>query len=180
MPTKEHFGLPPEPRQLFSIVRRRNELVALGCVVIFQADRAAISITTVPLPLAGNEPNRGAIKRLTESWHRLGSASAASEDTLYDLLVVLIETVPDLSSEPSPPLLPVEWGKEFKPVRATQAHPRAYKGTKYQPRKMPLPKLLDLRPYLHDPGSITESSCRYTAGCHKRNADLNDRVMQKQ
>jgi hypothetical protein len=154
MPTREQFRLPQESRQLFSIIRRRKELVALVCDVTFQADCVRLSIRKAPFPLVASEPNRGAIKRLTESWHRLGSASAASEDTLYDLLVVLMETVPDLSSELGPPLLPAEWGKEANPIRATQAHPRAYRGTKYQPRKVPLRKSLDLRPHLHDPGSI--------------------------
>ncbi len=154
MQTLNQTGLPAESRQLISIIRRRNELVSRVCDIAFQADQQSVAIRTAPFPFPGGAPNRGTIKRLTESWHRLKSANAANEDTLYDLLVVLIDTIPDLSSEVGPPLLPAEWGKEVKPAPATQAHPRAYRGTKYQPPKTPISRTLDLRPYLSDPGSI--------------------------
>ena len=154
MQTPEQNGLRQESRQRISIIRRRKELVELVCDIAFQADQQSVTIRTIPLPLSEGAQNRGTIKRLTESWHRLKSASAASEDTLYDLLAVLIDTIPDLSSEVAPPLLPAEWGKEVKPARAAHAHPRAYRGTKHQPPKMPISRTLDLRPYLCDPGSI--------------------------
>src|SRR5258708_26513829 len=41
-------------------------------------------------------------ERLQESWRYLAKVKAADEDTLYHVLVVAIESVPDLSIEASP------------------------------------------------------------------------------
>ena len=46
-------------------------------------------------------------ERLQESWRYLANVKAADEDTLYHVLVVAIESVPDLSIEASPPPLPL-------------------------------------------------------------------------
>jgi hypothetical protein len=79
---------------------------------------------------------------------------AADEDTLYHVLIVAIESVPDFSIETTPPPLPAEWVAGSFTARATSAHPRAYKGTKHQPPKDRSLAPIDIRPYLCDVGSI--------------------------
>jgi hypothetical protein len=111
------------------------------------------TITQVPLSQV-NRPLYPGKERLSTAWRHLAAAKASDEDTLYHLLVVLIETVPDLKSEERPPALPQNWGEQARKLQATPAHPRAYSGTKYQPPKSSQLGPIDIRPYLCDPSSI--------------------------
>ncbi len=92
--------------------------------------------------------------RLLASWARLGQATGTDQQTLSDLLVVLLETVADPDrAQPSNPL-PALWNAAPAPPKATRAHPRAFKGTKFQPPKASILPPTDLRPYLCDARSL--------------------------
>jgi len=152
MQTSQTIRSMAEPLKLISIVRRPSELVALVGATNDIAESGSPAICTIQLNKVQQSLYEAA--PLKEAWQHLAEASTMSENTLYNLLIVLIETVPDLSRESNQPLLPKEWGEEASPVRATQAHPRAYKGTKHRPPKEPTHRTIDMRTYLCDPGSV--------------------------
>jgi hypothetical protein len=152
MQTSQTIRSMAQPLKLISIVRRPSELVALVGATNDIAESGSPAICTIQLNKVQQSLYEAA--PLKEAWQHLAEASTMSENTLYNLLIVLIETVPDLSRESNQPLLPKEWGEEASPVRATQAHPRAYKGTKHRPPKEPTHRTIDMRTYLCDPGSV--------------------------
>ncbi|QOY91861.1 hypothetical protein [Paludibaculum fermentans] len=86
--------------------------------------------------------------RLLASWQKLGVVRAADAETLFHVLVVLLETVPELPSAGVVDPLPSGWSETEVPVRATAANPRAYRGTKYQPPKRRRLPETDVRPHL--------------------------------
>jgi hypothetical protein len=92
--------------------------------------------------------------RLLESWGHLSEVSAPDEQTLYGLFVVLLETVPDRFSAKNVSPLPTEWSSVPVPPKATQAHPRAFKGTKCQPPKAGRLPQTDIRPHMCDARSL--------------------------
>ncbi len=121
---------------LISIVRRPGELFAL----VSERDTKAEEPQTVrdQVHAARSRVSRSLYPRkekLQESWRYLAKVTAADEETLYHVLIVAIESVPDLSIAATPPPLPLEWGAPQVRPKATSAHPRAFKGTKYQPPK---------------------------------------------
>lgn len=123
-----------QPR-LISIVRRSGEMLALMSELDPKAEEPK-TFEIKSIPLARVKPSVHPSKeRLQESWRHLANVKAADEDTLYHVLVVAIESVPDLSIEASPPPLPLDWGARPLRAKATSAHPRAFRGTKYQPPK---------------------------------------------
>lgn len=133
--------------QIISIVRRPEALAAVtmnetGLVPLAQLKSA-------------NYPGK---PRLEASWQYLGRARAASADTLYHVLVVLLETVPDTSPDyrtaPIDPL-PAGWIEAPVSVRPTAANPRAFKGTRFQPPKARLLPEIDLRPHLCHARTLT-------------------------
>jgi hypothetical protein len=138
--------------RLISIVRRPGELVALISEPNAE-DPKSFEIKSIPLDAVKRSlfPRKA---RLQESWQRLANASAADSDTLYDVLIVAIESVPDLSTASTPPSLPANWGAVPSTPKATSAHPRAFRGTKHQPPKGPRLAPLDIRPHLCHPGSM--------------------------
>ena len=94
-------------------------------------------------------------QQLERSWQALESVAAPNVETLFHVCVTLLETV--VGTEETPDLLPLlTWHRETAapPRKPTAAHPRAYKGTKTQPPKLPLPETVDLHPYLRDHHSI--------------------------
>ena len=84
---------------------------------------------------------------LMHSWDALSRARYLDQETLEHLLNVLLHSVPayNASQYPLKSLELKEKGPSFTP---TAAHPRASKGTKDRPRKIPQPEPTDLRPYL--------------------------------
>lgn len=152
MQTPQILSTSAQRQQLISIVRRSNELIALVCKPNAGAEEDVPVIQSVPLE--GVRRSLKVTNQLAEAWRCLSAAKSSDEKTLYDLLIVLMETVPDLSSASSRQRLPNGWGKEASPVRATQAHPRAFRGTKFKPPKESQQQQFDIRPYLCDAGSV--------------------------
>jgi hypothetical protein len=87
---------------------------------------------------------------LTASWNYLSCVDELNAETLFHILVVVINTIWEpLESEFVLPNLPPE-NITKQVIKPTAANPRAYKGTKY---KLPKPKIIsqfDLRLYLCD------------------------------
>jgi hypothetical protein len=138
--------------QVISIVRRHTELFALiskrvggeeGGSEVAWARLAELKESIYP-----------AKERLLDSWRRLGAITAVDEQTLYDLFVILLETVPDPSSSENVSPLPVEWNTVPVLPRATRAHPRAFKGTKFQPPKVGRLPQTDVRLHMCDAHSL--------------------------
>jgi hypothetical protein len=152
MQTSQNINSLAHPLKLISIVRRPSELVALVGATDSIPENGLLAIREIPL----SEVHRSLYEaaRLLEAWQHLAKASTVNENTLYNLLIVLIETVPDLSRESNQLLLPKEWGEEINPVQATQAHPRAYKGTKHGLPKEPTYRKIDIRTYLCEAGTV--------------------------
>ena len=140
--------------QLISIIRRPGEVFALIRMRTAHGGSAA-SFETKSVPL--EQVTRAmfpAKDRFQESWHRLSQISVADEETLLHIFIVLLESVPDFSSEKKADPWPADWGAQPTAPRATAAHPRAFKGTKHRPPKSSGFPRFDLRPYLCDSGSI--------------------------
>ncbi len=138
--------------RLISVVRRPGELVALISEPNAE-DPKSFEIKSIPFDALSRSllPHKS---RLQESWQRLANANAADSETLYDVLIVAVESVPDLSPATTPPPLPTNWGAVPATPKATSAHPRAFKGTKHQPPKGTRLAPFDLRPHLCHPGSV--------------------------
>jgi hypothetical protein len=137
---------------VISVVRRPGELVSLISEPSAE-DPKSFEIKSTPLDAVNRSlfPRKA---RLQESWRRLANANAADADTLYDVLIVAIESVPDLSPARTPPPLATNWGAVPATPKATSAHPRAFKGTKHQPPKGTRLDPFDVRPHLCHPGSM--------------------------
>lgn len=144
-------GTSSQRQQLISIVRRPKGLIALVRDPDSGTD-AAPAIQSLPL-----EQVRPASKKtslVAEAWRCLSTAKSSDENTLYNLLIILMETVPDLSGAEHRQRLPNGWGEEAGQLRPTQAHPRAFRGTKFKPPKEPQQQRFDIRPYLCNAGSV--------------------------
>jgi len=152
MQTPQILSTSAQRQQLISIVRRSNELIALVCKPNTFTEEAVPVIQALPLEQVRRSLN--VTNLLAGAWRNLSTAKSSDEKTLYDLLIVLMETVPDLSSASNRQRLPSGWGEEAAPIRATQAHPRAFRGTKFKPPKESQQQQFDVRPYLCDPGSV--------------------------
>jgi hypothetical protein len=140
---------------LISIVRRPGEIVAfISKPDLHDALSSAFQTESCRLVDIRRSlyPRKEALEH---SWQYLSKVKGANEGALYHVLVVLIETAPDLSIEnPSPPV-PLNWSVDQPArARATSAHPRAFRGTKRQPPKSPRPVAIDLRPHLCNAGSL--------------------------
>jgi len=152
MQTPKLLSASAQRQQLISIVRRSSELFALVCEPNTGTGETIPVIQSLPLERVRRSLN--VTSQIAEAWRSLSTAKSSDEKTLYDLLIVLLETVPDLSSASNRQRLPNGWGEEAAPVRATQAHPRAFRGTKFKPPKESQQQQFDIRPYLCDPGSV--------------------------
>ena len=89
----------------------------------------------------------GSNPELWAAWNALASVTAWDAATARHVLTVLLETVPSGDDAGEIPAL----GPDVHPApapRATAAHPRAYRGTRYKPPKPPRPEPVDLRRYL--------------------------------
>ena len=84
---------------------------------------------------------------LWTAWRALESVDRWDETTLGHVLTILRTTVPCAESPSDLPSL----GPEVHappPLRATAAHPRGFRGTKYRPPRAQQPEVVDVRPYL--------------------------------
>lgn len=110
------------------------------------------TLLEAPLNTLGADINRR-YKQLLESWNALGTIQAWDHDCLFHLLIVLLETAPlFLPPERHKKLPPLPF--EPPPRKATAKHPRAYRGTTFQPPKTKSLSNLDLRPYVCEPNHL--------------------------
>lgn len=89
----------------------------------------------------------GTHPELSRSWRALEAVRDWDDETLGHVLTVLRGTVPNQDTPSDLPLLRSNVQEPSEP-RATAAHPRAYRGTKYRPPKPRQPDKVDVRPYL--------------------------------
>ncbi|MHB8694307.1 MAG: hypothetical protein ACYDHH_23960 [Solirubrobacteraceae bacterium] len=86
---------------------------------------------------------------VSAAWASLGAVSEWDGRTAARVLMVLRETVSAVDVEPAlPPLTGAV--RRVAVRRSTAAHPRAYRGTRYQPPSPRQPVAVDVRPYLRD------------------------------
>ena len=157
--------------RLVSIIRKSQELVALISGIQAKASerknevipnsRSSIDQNgqfpqTIEQPLCKIRqalfPKRD---QLLQSWKRLENVETLNEGTLLDVLLVLVETIPDTSQKLGS-LPPLDLGSEPRSFKPTEAHPRAYKGTKCRPPKDKQFPQTDLRPYLSQPIAVEQ------------------------
>lgn len=157
--------------RLISVIRNSQELVAL--ISGIQEKASEESKETIPNSISPSDQNgqfsqtieqplckiRLALfpkrDQILQSWDRLENVETLNDETLLDVLLVLLETVPDTTQKLSSlPLL--DLGAEPRPFKATEAHPRAYKGTKCRPPKDKQFPRTDLRPYLSKPSAVNQ------------------------
>lgn len=94
---------------------------------------------------------------LISSWKLLASTKKLTSEVLIALLVVIENTVPKNHLNDNAPALVL--AKPVLPHKRTAAHPRGYKGTKYQPPKQRQSILGDLRPALNSKKQTFEILC---------------------
>ncbi|MFT3693604.1 MAG: hypothetical protein QM831_10725 [Kofleriaceae bacterium] len=93
-------------------------------------------------PLAPDSRNE-----LWSAWNALEAVTTWDATTLRHVLTILRETVPSADQPEDLPALRPRTHVPPEP-RATAAHPRAFRGTKYRPPRPHQPDAIDLRPYL--------------------------------
>ncbi|OKH34222.1 hypothetical protein NIES2101_39350 [Calothrix sp. HK-06] len=147
---------------LLGIIRKTDRLIALVSSVKHQFDLSSDNLSTMGIdsekslyeiiesPLELLAPSIFAKKeQLIASWNYLSCVDELNAETLFHILVILIETAPDLlESEVTLQPLPVDSSKQI--IKPTAAHPRAYKGTKQKPPKPKAFSKTDLKLYLCD------------------------------
>lgn len=146
---------------LVSIIRKPHRLVALVSRVLRHIDpvndvpatlgidsgSGLYEIIESPLELLTSSlfPKKD---ELAASWNYLSCVDELNTDTLFHILVVVINTICEpLESEFVLPNLPPE-NMTKQVIKPTAANPRAYKGTKYKPPKPKVISQFDLRLYL--------------------------------
>jgi hypothetical protein len=135
---------------VISVIRSPNDLY-LRISQRASNHEAGTSFETTSIPLAQIKRSVYPAKdQLQESWRYSSEVKAVDAQTLYHVFVVMLETVPNVSSDEIVEPLPTEWDATPVPIRATQANPRAFRGTKYQPPKARRLSQTDIRPHLCD------------------------------
>ena len=151
--------------RLITLLRRSRgatgnvELVAVTCRSVEAPQSSGSRVVAWPewelevVPIEALAPSTAKeAAPVLAAWKALAQVRAVGAETMTDVLTILLETVPDLRSGASHAAVPrVE---AVKPLRATAAHPRSFRGTKYKPPKRAKPPALDLRPELIDQGSV--------------------------
>jgi hypothetical protein len=139
--------------QTIAILRRHDELVALEscrkCEIA--APRYGDSLVVDPYeeriaPLDEvTDLGRDYLREIQVRWQRLASVTVLDQSVVSDMRVVLAVTIPD---DVQPIVDP--WRRPVVPKlpRASAAHPRAFRGTKFQPPAPPQVPAVDLRPHL--------------------------------
>ena len=92
-------------------------------------------------------------KVITDAWAELKSVRDFDHRTLANIQTILSETITDPMADTSG-IPQLEFTESPPPPKATAAHPRAYKGTKYRPPKPAQQAAIDLRPHLSIPASV--------------------------
>jgi hypothetical protein len=147
---------------LINIIRKPHGLVVLVSRVLAHIDRendifSMLSVNStlglyelVEYPLELLMPSLFTKKdELIASWNYLSCIEELNAETLFHILVVVINTVGEpLESELAVPALPSDISRQV--LKVTAANPRAYKGTKYKPPKLRVISSVDLRLYLCD------------------------------
>ncbi|GEA11019.1 hypothetical protein [Alteromonas sp. KUL49] len=108
---------------------------------------------------------------LISSWRLIGSTKKLTPEVLIALLVVIENTVPENHLNDNAPAL--DLAKPVLPHKRTAAHPRGYKGTKYQPPKQRQNFLGDLRPALNSKKQTFEILCECWKLLPKVNIEAN-------
>ncbi|MCM8538497.1 MAG: hypothetical protein NE334_21310 [Lentisphaeraceae bacterium] len=93
--------------------------------------------------------------RLVGAWERVSKFKSWNAEGLFDVLLVLVETEFYLSPQDQKLALICFSEEPVKP-KASAAHPRGFKGTKFQPPKAASLREVDLRPYLCDRKSLNK------------------------
>lgn len=92
--------------------------------------------------------------KILSAWNDLSKVEGFDQKTLEQVLFIIKESQLDPFTELiNIPILVLE--QPEKVIKPTAAHPRAYKGTKYQPPKLKQPKEINLQPYLCDEKNIS-------------------------
>jgi hypothetical protein len=147
---------------LLSIIRKPHGLVALVSRVLDNVDLkndvpATLRINSrlgcyeiVESPLELLRPSLFSKKDpVIASWNYLSCVDEFNSETLFHVLVVVINTVWEpFGSDLVLPNLPSD--RAVRVIKPTAANPRAYKGTKYKPPKSKIISQFDLRLYLCD------------------------------
>lgn len=135
-----------------SVVRRPDEIVVRFAtrspevgVGREAVGRDIYSLTDRDLADAG-EADLPHGKRLRRAFDALSQAESLDLEVFEQVLWILLGTVPSARPLDLPPTLPASTAKPS--AKRTAAHPRGFRGTKYQPPKLPRPKAIDLRPAL--------------------------------
>ena len=92
-------------------------------------------------------------KAITGAWAELKAIKDFDHRTLVNVQTILSETIVDPMADTSG-IPQLEFTETPAPPKATAAHPRAYKGTKYKPPKPAQQAAIDLRPHLSIPASV--------------------------
>ncbi len=163
--------MPDTSERLISVIRKSQDLVALKSCMQAKATEGSNEVIfdsispsdpneklpqTIEQPLCKIRlalfPRRDQILR---AWKRLENVETLNHETLFDVLLVLLETIPG-TSEKLGALAPLDLGYEPRPFKPTEAHPRAYKGTKCRPPKDKQFPRTDLRRYLAKPSAVNQ------------------------
>ena len=151
--------------RLVTLVRRSRgaagnaELVAVTCRSVEALQPSAPRVASwpqweleeVPIEALAAPLAKEAASVMT-AWGAIARVRMVGAETMANFLTILLETVPDLRSRAGRAVLAKV--DEAKPVRATAAHPRAFRGTKDRPPKRAKPSPLDLRSELVDRGTV--------------------------
>ena len=103
-----------------------------------------LEFAEVPIQDAENGPHKS-LTLLTDSWEILAGKCHLNEQTLFHIIVVLLETVPVFVSHKTSAL---PFTRTPKYYQATAAHPRAYKGTTHKPPKPRKTLLVNIHKHL--------------------------------
>ncbi len=157
--------------RLISVIRNSQELVALISGIHEKTNEG--SMETIPNSINPSVQNGKFFQtieqplckirlalipkrdQILQSWKRLENVETLNDETLFDVLLVLLETVPDTTQKLCS-LPPLDLRSEPRLFKPTAAHPRAYKGTKCRPPKDKQFPRTDLRPYLSKPDAVNQ------------------------
>jgi hypothetical protein len=149
--------LPPNrDTRLVTIVRKSGgstEDGQLAAVVSDSTDHSLPNWTLNEVPVeALSPPLAREAEPVARAWAKLQRVRVVSPETLAGYLTILLATVPDLRSKSRRTQVSVT--AEPERPRATAAHPRAFRGTKYKPPKAAKTSPVDLRVELFARGAI--------------------------
>ena len=140
--------------QLIGYIRTPSRLMALVIQEVeIESNPEDKKLEFAEVPIQGVENETQANPALLiDSWEYLADRCPLNEETLFHIVVVLLETAPVFVSRKAPA---VPETKAPKPFQATAAHPRAFKGTTHKPRKKPQnPRVENIQEHLCHPQTL--------------------------